>query len=571
MEAARADPRHRASPGLQRSQQRVATGPFPGKDPQVNTGGALPQLPADEGVRSLDGPRRGGPCPRRCTLSRPDPRNSAPPAHTGMLVAAGVLLLVPIVALMWVSSYAQDEPRLGGWPFFFWYQFLWVFLCSGFTYAAYVVLRKPARTVRWTEPDERRGPPMSTLHRRRPDHRGQLRRADRPRSSCSLVVRDGVLGLALAPAAEHGEPGRVGPRRAQLRHLDHLVPARRRPLHGLHLRRRPCRDVRAGAVSGFFAVPYTIILYPIIFIFMSRLWSVSHRHGYVTPADFVAGRYGSRGLSLAVAITGFVATMPYIALQLVGIQAVLEVVGLGGPATSSPPDLPLFIAFLVLALYTYTSGLRAPALIAFVKDILIYLVIIVAIIYLPSQVRRLGGDLRCGREEDGDAQPDHRQADRRVHPRVRAVLGLRHAGPRVGDGAVHVPALDHRRARVQEPQHDPPQRRDPAGVQLRARPARPARLGRDRRRHQADRSRRQAQRPAGHPAAVRGLLPGAGSPASPSRPSRSARSCRPPSCRSRRPTRSRATSTRSGSTGRDRRAGGQGLQDRVRWWSRRSR
>ena len=141
-----------------------------------------------------------------------------------------------------------------------------------------------------------------------------------------------------------------------------------------------------GAVNGFFAVPYTIILYPIIFIFMSRLWSVSHRHGYVTPADFVEGRSGSRGLSLAVAVTGFLATMPYIALQLVGIQAVLEVVGVGGGGNWVAKDLPLFIAFLVLALYTYTSGLRAPAIIAFVKDILIYIVIIVAVIYLPSKV-----------------------------------------------------------------------------------------------------------------------------------------------------------------------------------------
>jgi SSS family solute:Na+ symporter len=147
----------------------------------------------------------------------------------------------------------------------------------------------------------------------------------------------------------------------------------------------PAAMFGAGAVSGFFAVPYTIILYPIIFIFMSRLWSVSHRHGYVTPADFVSGRHGSRGLSLAVAVTGFVATMPYIALQLVGIQAVLEVAGVGGSGNVLAADLPLLIAFVVLALYTYTSGLRAPAVIAFVKDILIYLVIIVAIIYLPSK------------------------------------------------------------------------------------------------------------------------------------------------------------------------------------------
>jgi SSS family solute:Na+ symporter len=148
----------------------------------------------------------------------------------------------------------------------------------------------------------------------------------------------------------------------------------------------PAAMYATGAVTGFFAVPYTIVLYPIIFIFMARLWSVSHRHGYVTSADFVRGRYDDRGLSLAVAVTGFVATMPYIALQLVGIQAVLEVAGVGGADNWIAKDLPLFIAFALLAAYTYSSGLRAPALIAFVKDILIYLVIIVAVVYLPSQV-----------------------------------------------------------------------------------------------------------------------------------------------------------------------------------------
>ncbi len=148
----------------------------------------------------------------------------------------------------------------------------------------------------------------------------------------------------------------------------------------------PAAMYSLGAVSGFFAVPYTIVAYPIIFFFMSRLWSVSHRHGYVTGADFVRGRYGSRGLSLAMAITGILATLPYIALQLVGIQAVLEVAGVGGGSNWFVKDIPLIIAFAVLAAYTYTSGLRAPAIIAFVKDGLIYLVIIVAIIYLPAKV-----------------------------------------------------------------------------------------------------------------------------------------------------------------------------------------
>jgi SSS family solute:Na+ symporter len=137
---------------------------------------------------------------------------------------------------------------------------------------------------------------------------------------------------------------------------------------------------------GFFAVPYTIVVYPLVFVIMPRLWSVAHRHGVATPADFIRVRFGSPTLALAIALTGIVATMPYIALQLVGIQAVLQSMGLSGSGWQK--DLPLIIAFAILAAYTYTSGLRAPALIAFVKDALIYIVIIVAVIYIPT---RLGG------------------------------------------------------------------------------------------------------------------------------------------------------------------------------------
>ncbi len=144
----------------------------------------------------------------------------------------------------------------------------------------------------------------------------------------------------------------------------------------------PAAMYATGAVSGFFAVPYTIVVYPLIFVFMPRLWSVAHAKGYVTPADFVRGRYDSRTLSLAVALTGILATMPYIALQLVGIEAVLDTIGLGSAGNVFVRDLPLFIAFAVLAAFTYSSGLRAPALIAFVKDTLIYLVIVVAIIWV---------------------------------------------------------------------------------------------------------------------------------------------------------------------------------------------
>lgn len=141
----------------------------------------------------------------------------------------------------------------------------------------------------------------------------------------------------------------------------------------------------AGAM-GFFALPYSVIAYPLVFLPLLRLWSVSRAHGYVTPADFVRGRYGSTTLATLVAITGIVATMPYIALQLVGLEAVLRTMGLNAGGLLG--HLPLLIAFVILAAYTYQSGLRAPALIAFVKDLLIYVVIFAAVVYLPA---KLGG------------------------------------------------------------------------------------------------------------------------------------------------------------------------------------
>ena len=240
----------------------------------------------------------------------------------------------------------------------------------------------------------------------------------------------------------------------------------------------PAAMFATGAVSGFFAVPYTIVAYPIVFIFLPRLWSVSHRRGYVTPADFVRGRYGSRTLALAVALTGIVATMPYIALQLVGIQAVLDTMGLGGSGNAFVRDLPLIIAFAVLAAYTYSSGLRAPALIAFVKDTLIYVVIAVAIIYVGAKVGF--GDMFDAASKKMTT-PTKTGAPTGVFvPSNQLYWAYAHARVRLRAGVVHVPARGDGGALGQEPQGDPPQHGDPADVLADARPAGPARFRGDR-------------------------------------------------------------------------------------------
>ncbi len=137
---------------------------------------------------------------------------------------------------------------------------------------------------------------------------------------------------------------------------------------------------------GFFAVPYATIAYPIAFVVLSRFWTIARRRGYVTSADFVRDRFGDRTLEIAIAVTGVLAAMPYIALQLDGMEAVFA--QLGGVFAAAGGFVSLAVAFVLLAAYTYTSGLRAPALIAFVKDTLIYVTVIAAIVIIPT---KLGG------------------------------------------------------------------------------------------------------------------------------------------------------------------------------------
>ena len=113
-----------------------------------------------------------------------------------------------------------------------------------------------------------------------------------------------------------------------------------------------------GAI-GLFALPYTIIVYPLVFVVMPKMWQVAHNRGMVTPADYVKERFDSPFLALVIAVTGFVATMPYIALQLVGISAVLKSMGFSGEGLAG--EVPLIIAFLMLQRF-WRSGLSSGSL-----------------------------------------------------------------------------------------------------------------------------------------------------------------------------------------------------------------
>src|SRR5690606_33056753 len=127
-----------------------------------------------------------------------------------------------------------------------------------------------------------------------------------------------------------------------------------------------------GAMA-FYAIPYALLSTPLVYFVATRSWSVAHAHGFVTLAEFARARFGSRPLALVVAITSIVATLPYLAVQLVALEAVFKVIGVEG-------EWPLLAALAVISIPTFRGGLRAPALLSIAKDILLVWLVLSAVL-----------------------------------------------------------------------------------------------------------------------------------------------------------------------------------------------
>lgn len=153
---------------------------------------------------------------------------------------------------------------------------------------------------------------------------------------------------------------------------------------------------------GFFALPYTVMVYPMAFVLLPRLWARCTANGYLTIGDYVRGRYGSSRLALAVTVTGLLATMPYVALQLLGIRAVLSAVGLYPEGLGG--DAALTAVFAVLAVATWRSGLQASALIAVAKGTLVFGAVLGVVTAIWLQSASPGSVFQV--PEDSPAGPD---------------------------------------------------------------------------------------------------------------------------------------------------------------------
>ncbi|MRN68774.1 MAG: sodium:solute symporter [Nitrosopumilales archaeon] len=144
----------------------------------------------------------------------------------------------------------------------------------------------------------------------------------------------------------------------------------------------------------FFAIPYVALAFGVALVTMPRLWALSKEKGYITASDFIKDRFGSKTLAVLVAITGIVSLLPYIALQIVGMQSVLIVMLSGITNSHTVQEISLLVAFVILAAFTYTSGLRGATLTAILKDILIWITVIAVIIVVPLSIGGFGTAFR---------------------------------------------------------------------------------------------------------------------------------------------------------------------------------
>ena len=74
----------------------------------------------------------------------PNPRTDDDPRWklTPTKIVVSLVLLVAIVVPLLVSTYDQVDPRLFGFPFFYWYQLAWVFLAAGCCSIAFLLLKR---------------------------------------------------------------------------------------------------------------------------------------------------------------------------------------------------------------------------------------------------------------------------------------------------------------------------------------------------------------------------------------------------------------------------------------------
>lgn len=131
---------------------------------------------------------------------------------------------------------------------------------------------------------------------------------------------------------------------------------------------------------AYYILGYGTVAYIISYFIAPPIHRLARKRGFLTGPDFFTDRYGSRVLGAIVALLGFVMLVPYATLQLTGIQILLRVAGYG----AIDPLVAVALAFALIAIFTYVSGLRGAAWASVVKDVLVLIGVVFAGIVMPA-------------------------------------------------------------------------------------------------------------------------------------------------------------------------------------------
>jgi solute:Na+ symporter, SSS family len=142
----------------------------------------------------------------------------------------------------------------------------------------------------------------------------------------------------------------------------------------------------AGWAYGLGAPAYYILAYGtcgyiIGYFLLPGVWRVAKERSLLTGADFLQDRYGSRALGAFAGACQFVLMVPYVTLQLSGLQTLLRVAGYG----TYDATVAVSVGFLLIALFVFTAGLRGTAWASVVKDILVLGAVVFAGVAIPIQ------------------------------------------------------------------------------------------------------------------------------------------------------------------------------------------
>jgi solute:Na+ symporter, SSS family len=131
---------------------------------------------------------------------------------------------------------------------------------------------------------------------------------------------------------------------------------------------------------AYYILCYGTVAYVISFFLAPPIHRIARERGMLTGPDFFTDRYGSRRLGALVAVLGFLMLVPYVTLQLTGLQILLQIAGYG----VINPFAAVAIGFFVVAIFTFVTGLRGAAFASIVKDALVLVGVLFAGLVLPT-------------------------------------------------------------------------------------------------------------------------------------------------------------------------------------------